>query len=156
MEVLVADLVTTKNSNLSWMVLTGILERFPGLRIVMVHGGAGWLTTCGELLDWNFRYAQWVPGNGFAQLRDLPSDYIRRQVLATVESDQRHLGFLGERDRAGMVLWASAFPTSMSSWPNSRHAVGEQTEGVPPDIVARLLGENYARTYRLPTVPAEK
>jgi predicted TIM-barrel fold metal-dependent hydrolase len=150
-DALVTDLVTTKNGNLSWFVLTGILERFPGLRLVLVLGGAGWLATCGELLDWNYRYAQWVPGNGFARLRDLPSDYLRRQVLCTVEPDQRRLDFLSERDRAGAVLWASAYPTSISSWPESAVAVERQCQGVPGDVRDRLLSGNFERTYRGPS-----
>ncbi len=149
MEVLVTDLVTTKNSNLSWMVLTGILERFPDLLVVLVQGGAGWLETCGELLDWNYRYAQWVPGNGFARLKDLPSDYIRRQVLATVESDQRHLELAAEANRGHLLLWASAYPTSMSSWPKSRLAIADQWDELPDVSKADVVSHNYARTYRL-------
>jgi predicted TIM-barrel fold metal-dependent hydrolase len=148
MEALVTDLVTTKNANLSWLVLTGVLERFPGLLVVLVQAGAGWLETCGELLDWNYRYAQWVPGNGFARLKDLPSDSIRRQVLATVESDQRHLELASQADRGQMVLWSSAYPTSMSSWPRSKLAI-DQWEELPGVAKADIVSNNYARTYRL-------
>ena len=123
--------------------------------VVLVQAGAGWLETCGELLDWNYRYAQWVPGNGFARLKDLPSDSIRRQVLATVESDQRHLELVAEADRGRMVLWASAYPTSMSSWPKSRLAI-DQWDDLPGVVKADVARNNYARTYRLPYAAARQ
>ena len=68
------------------------------------------LATCGELLDWNYRYAQFVPGAGFAALEDLPSEYIKRQVYATIETDPGTLASilwhgrkLAEARRAGEV-----------------------------------------------------
>jgi hypothetical protein len=99
------------------------------------------VNTCGELLDWNFRYAQWVPGNGFARLKDLPSNYLRRQVLCTVEGDQLHLDFLRERGRSEMVLWASVYPTSMSSWPASAVAIDRQCKGVSDAVKGALVAE---------------
>jgi predicted TIM-barrel fold metal-dependent hydrolase len=149
-EVLVTDLVTTKNGNLSWFVLTGVLERFPALRIVMVQAGAGWLGTCGELLDWNYRYAQFVPGNGFAKLEDLPSEYIERQVYATVETDQKSLAFLTAHGGEHTCLWASAYPTSASAIPGAQDRITQQTAQLAQDEQMRLLESNYELLYSKP------
>jgi hypothetical protein len=132
---------------MSWFILTGILERLPALRVLLVQGGSGWLATCGELLDWNYRYAQFVPGNGFFPLKDLPSDYLRRQVYATVEADQKDLRMLAERDRADKLLWSSAFPTSMSSWPESRSRADRQTAALDEAPRRALLAGNFDALY---------
>jgi predicted TIM-barrel fold metal-dependent hydrolase len=150
LELLVTDLVTTKNGNLSWFVLTGVLERFPALRLVMVQGGAGWLGTCGELLDWNYRYAQFVPGNGFAKLEDLPSEYIQRQVFATVEVDQKSLAFLTAHGADHTCLWASAYPTSASAVPGSPDRIELQTTTLGSAERTRLLESNYELLYSKP------
>jgi predicted TIM-barrel fold metal-dependent hydrolase len=146
-ELAVTDLVTAKNHNLSWFVLTGVLERFPALRVLVVQAGAGWLATCGELLDWNYRYAQFVPGNGFARLRDLPSDSIRQSVYATVESDQRSLAFLDAPDRPPRTLWATGFPTSIAVWPNAQLTAELQLHDVSPSTKRLVVSDNFTALY---------
>src|SRR5262249_49431332 len=115
-EVRLVSEATIKNVPLSWLVLTGVLDRFPALQGAMVSCGAGWRHYSGELRDWNFRYAQFL---AFVRLKELPSEYIRRQVKATV--DRERYGFTSV-DEAGAraLLWASHYPTHMSTWPESR------------------------------------
>jgi uncharacterized protein len=147
MDVLITDLVLTKNNNLTWLILTGVLERFPQLKVLLVQSGSGWLPTCGELIDWNYRYAQFVPGNGFAKLKDLPSDYLRRQTFVTVEGDQPEITYLHERDAADKVLWASGFPTSISSWGHSQERAAEQIHGLDDRLRDGLLRDNFDALY---------
>lgn len=146
-ESLITDLVVTKNQNLVWLILTGVLDRFPDLRVLLVLSGSGWLPTCGELIDWNYRYAQFVPGNGFARLKDVPSDYLRHQTYVTVEPDQRDVGYLRQRDCADKVLWASGFPTSISPWPDVKAAVAEQCSGLDDGLPEAFLRGNFDALY---------
>jgi len=139
---------TSKNVNLSWLILTGVLDRFPSLRVVMVDTGAGWLPTFGELLDWDFRYAQFL---AFAKLRYRPSDYIKLQVKATIRSERRAVE--ARRDvGTGAIMWSSGYPQSSSSWPNSPRALDALFSGVPPEDRAAMQGGNCASLYRIATV----
>jgi predicted TIM-barrel fold metal-dependent hydrolase len=138
---------TSKNVNLSWLVLTGVLERFPSLQLVMVDTGAGWLPTCGELLDWNYRYAQFL---AFAKLRYRPSDYIKRQVKATIRSE-RHAVDARRDVGTGAMMWSSGYPQSSSTWPSSAHALDALFGGVPLADRAAMQGGNCASLYRITT-----
>ncbi|HUP73009.1 MAG TPA: amidohydrolase family protein [Acidimicrobiales bacterium] len=141
---------TSKNVNLSWLVLTGVLERFPSLQLVMVDTAAGWLPTCGELLDWNYRYAQFI---AFAKLRYRPSDYIKRQVKATIRSERRAVEARRDVGTSAM-MWSSGYPQSSSTWPSSPHALDSLFSGVPAADRAAMQGGNCAALYRIAT--AEK
>jgi hypothetical protein len=115
------------------------------LTLVLADAGAGWLPTCGELLDWNYRYAQFV---AFAKLRLRPSDYIRRQVRATLRDERSAVesrGDLGVRS----MLWSTGYPTSTSTWPVSTRSRAELFTGVDAGDVAAMIGGNAAELYGL-------
>ncbi len=148
LEIVWTQAATTKNINIAWFVLTGILERHP-LQLALIDAGAGWLPTCSELIDWNYRYAQFL---AFAKLKHTPGEYIRRQVKATIRNE-RHT--VESRADVGVkaLMWSSSYPNSTSSWPTSRLTIGDEFGGIPDDEQRRILSENYAELYGLP-VPA--
>ena len=139
---------TSKNVNLSWLVLSGVLDRFPQLELALVDAAAGWLPTCGELLDWNYRYAQFL---AFARLRLRPSDYIKRQVRATIRNER---SAVAARRDVGVrtMMWSSGYPQSTSSWPNSARARDELLAGLPMAERAAIQGGNAASLHRLDAV----
>ncbi|SDS24042.1 amidohydrolase family protein [Microlunatus soli] len=63
------------------LVLDGVFERFPGLRIALIEGGFAWLPPLAWRLDaqWQ-RYADEVP-----QLTRRPSDYIHDHLWVTTQ-----------------------------------------------------------------------
>lgn len=147
-EIMWTQQATSKNVNLSWLVLSGVLDRFPQLQLVLVDTAAGWLPTCGELLDWNYRYAQFL---AFARLRLRPSDYIKRQVRATIRGER---SAIASRRDVGVrtMMWSSGYPQSTSSWPNSARARDELFAGLPLAERTAIQGGNAASLYRLEAV----
>ena len=143
LEVILAQGVTIKNLNLSWIVMTGVLDRFPSLKIALIDSGAGWLPTCGELFDWMYRYQQFM---AFADLKHWPSDYLRRQVRATVKGEPRTMEARGDIG-VERLMWSSNYPNSTSSWPTSRTVIEELFRGVPDAERKRMIGENCAELY---------
>ena len=133
------------NLNLSELIFSGILDRFPKLQVAVIDAGAGWLPQCGELLDWNYRFARFTP-NSFGKIRYQPSDYIRRQVKVTVK-DERSTIESRHDVGVGALMWSSNYPNSTSSWPTSRLAIEQQFREVPKDERRRMLGENCAELY---------
>ena len=144
-EIMWTQQATSKNVNLSWLVLSGVLDRFPRLQLTLVDAAAGWLPTSGELLDWNYRYAQFL---AFAKLRLRPSDYIKRQVKATIRGER---SAIAARRDVGVttMMWSSGYPQSTSSWPNSARARDELLAHLPTAERAALQGGNAASLYRL-------
>lgn len=92
---------------LSGLVLDGVLERFPTLRISVAELGAVWVPSFLETLDQSFR--------AFRRLQDLrhltltPSDYIRRQVRFTPFAGEP-LGWMFSCSDASLYTFSSDYP----------------------------------------------
>ena len=72
-----------------------------------------------------------------------PSEYIRRQMWATFQDDPigpMFSRYFGEDN----FMWASDFPHTDSTWPNSLKVIEQDFEGVP----TRLSGRSSAITRR--------
>ena len=143
-----ATTASIRNQNMAWFVLVGICERWENLKISMIDAGAGWITTTGELLDWNYRYAQFYGMN--YRLKYVPSDYVKRNFHATIKGE-RFVVVAREDFGENTLMWSSNYPTSSSSFPTSRQAITEQMDGVPDDDQGRLVGLNCAEWYGVAT-----
>jgi predicted TIM-barrel fold metal-dependent hydrolase len=129
---------------LSQIILSGVLERFPGLRVIGTETGVGWIPYFLEQTDDNFlRHRFWAK----TPLRMLPSEYFRRQCFATFQVDT-----VGVRNRAGMlenIMWSSDYPHSGADWPNSMVTVQRNMAGVPEPERELILSRNCVRAFGL-------
>jgi predicted TIM-barrel fold metal-dependent hydrolase len=137
---------------LAAVIFSGALERHPTLRIVLAEVGIGWLPYMLERMDDTYdkfldAEEYWRRQGGLALTRP-PSEYFRRQVWATFQTDQvgvRLLDRLGEE----RVMWASDYPHADSTWPDSRQAIEENLRDVSPAARRRILCDNARQLYRL-------
>ncbi|HEV3110313.1 MAG TPA: amidohydrolase family protein [Candidatus Binataceae bacterium] len=125
---------------------TGVLERFPKLRIVSAENDIGWMPHFLYRLDhaWNKYHALGSAKN----LSMTPGDFIRRQVWATFQDDP--IGpvtykFYGEDN----YMWASDFPHGDCTWPNSRKVIEQDFAGVPNNITDKIVYDNAVKLYQL-------
>jgi predicted TIM-barrel fold metal-dependent hydrolase len=136
------------------LILGGVLERHPGLRVVFTEqGAANWIPrTLGSLdaIVQSFRMsnsgAESFGGELAAQLSLLPSEYFQRQCAAATfltPSD------VGARHALGVdnLLWGSDYPHQESTVPNSRAAMRVALAGVPEHETRRMLGMNAVELY---------
>ncbi|MEU6680163.1 amidohydrolase family protein [Streptomyces sp. NPDC046925] len=95
---------------LSHLIFSGVLDRFPGLRIIAAHGG-GYLPTHIGRADhaWSARSDA---GSGCAHL---PSSYLKRLYFDTLVHDPHVLRELVRAAGADRVLLGSDFPFDMGS-----------------------------------------
>jgi predicted TIM-barrel fold metal-dependent hydrolase len=128
---------------IGWWILTGILERFPGLRVVFVEPNLYWIPGFLAQLDRKADGRYDLPG-----LTLKPSEYFRRNMACTFLDDE--LG-LGMRHLIGIenIMWSTDFPHPATTWPNSREVVARQFVGIPDDERALLCCGNAARLYNL-------
>jgi len=126
-------------------VLSGLLARYPDLNVVSVEGQLGWLSFTQYYLDhvWT-KHRHWTK----SELVECPSFYFRRQVHATFMEDP--VG-LRERDHIGIdnIMWASDYPHSETTWPNSRKLTEEWTSNFPEEERSKILYRNAERLYNL-------
>ncbi|MCL0101715.1 amidohydrolase [Dehalococcoidia bacterium] len=125
-------------------ILTGILDRFPDLKLAMIDAGAGWLAQAREMIDWNYRYSQFMK---FAKLKYLPSDYIKRQIKATVKNERSTIEIRHDIG-IGALMWASHYPNSTTSWPSSRHAIREDLRAIPTSELRQIVCDNWIDLYK--------
>jgi predicted TIM-barrel fold metal-dependent hydrolase len=87
----------------------------------------------------------------------LPSDFFRGNVVLSSQEDAIGIRL---RDAIGVdnMMWASDYPHSGSTFPQSRKILAEILAGVPDDKQAKIAGGNTARVYNFDvarrTVPA--
>jgi len=130
----------------------GILERHPGLKLVMAESGLGWLPWIVQELDyrhWRLWEAReyWEQRGGLA-LTMKPSELFRRQVWVTFQEDYVAMSLL-KFYGTGHVLWASDYPHPDSTWPNSRQAIEKQMGDLSPEVRRQLTHDNAAALYGL-------
>ena len=127
---------------IAWWIMTGTLERFPGLQIVFVEPSLYWIPGFLAGLDRKIgRYD--LPG-----LRLKPSEYFHRNMACTFMDDEVGLSL---RHLVGIenILWSTDFPHPATTWPNSREVVARQFADVPEDERELITSGNSARIYRL-------
>jgi uncharacterized protein len=130
-------------ANLVSLVTTGVLARFPRLRIVVNDVGIGWLPYVVDRLDHFYPHLR----DDVPELTRRPSEYIREQLYLTthpLEGDaslfEVSLGFLG----SDHVLFGS-------DWPHFDADSPEQVEALPltADLKRRILADNARQLFRL-------
>jgi predicted TIM-barrel fold metal-dependent hydrolase len=129
-------------------ILSGILERFPRLRIISAELNCGWLAYFLHRIDRAFdSRGVRLQGSPFpTKLTMRPSEYFRRQLYATFIDDPYGLA---HRHEIGVdnLLWSSDFPHSATFWPHSREKIAEDFRGIGEEDKRKILCENVAKLY---------
>jgi predicted TIM-barrel fold metal-dependent hydrolase len=126
---------------------SGVLDRFPKLRIVTVESGIGWVPWFLHAMDEAYRkHHFWVSPK---LKHGVPSDYYKAHFAATFAEDPiglvcgRELGLLGN------FFWATDYPHNEGSFPHSAEAIERQMGRLSDDERADVLGLNAARFFRV-------
>jgi predicted TIM-barrel fold metal-dependent hydrolase len=140
-----ANVIHEIQRSLTSLIVSGVLERFLRLKLVSAENDVGWLPHYMYRLD-----HAWEKYSALTSepLPLKPSDYMRRQLWATFQDDPVGPGtykFFGTNN----YMWASDFPHTDSTWPNSRKVIEKDFAGVPEDVTRKIVFENAAKLYRL-------
>ncbi|MDY0911173.1 amidohydrolase family protein [Microbacterium sp. CFBP9034] len=118
---------------LSHLIFSGVLDRHPGLKIVVAHGG-GYLPFAIGRSD-----RAWHVRPEARRCEHAPSTYLRRLWFDTVVHDPLALRHLVDAAGASRVLLGSDFPFDMGL---DDPAGFVRSADLPSDITAGILGEN--------------
>ena len=126
------------------VILAGVCERHPRLRLVLGESGIGWLPYMLERLDdtWEERLTDDCP------LSLPPSAYFKRQIYATFQKDFHGVKAMAEI-APDNVMWGSDYPHRDGTWPFSRKVIEEQFRGIDEGIARKMLWDNVHRVYRI-------
>ena len=130
---------------LAMMIYSGVLERHPGVRLVLAESGIGWLPYFVRRMDQTAE--KHVAKAQDYRLKAKPSEIFHRQVYATFEEEPLGpslLPLLGPDN----FMWASDYPHPDSTFPHSRQAIAEAFAGLDAAFVEQVTATNCARLYR--------
>jgi predicted TIM-barrel fold metal-dependent hydrolase len=143
-----ADLLMSKfamGEAIAILVLSGILERHPELRVISVESQIGWMSFAHYYLDhlWE-RHRYWTK----SALKERPSYYFKRQVYATFMEDP--VG-LRECHQIGIdnIMWSSDYPHSETTWPKSKELTENWFKDFDAQDRAKICAANAQRLYNL-------
>jgi predicted TIM-barrel fold metal-dependent hydrolase len=131
---------------LATMVFSGALERHRGMKLVLAESGIGWLPYFLTRMD-----AEWDelgPKLDYAP-KIAPSELVGQQVILTFEQEslaEQFIPYVG----ADACMWASDYPHTDSTFPNSRQAIQESLGTLTADDVRKITATNCAQLYRFP------
>jgi predicted TIM-barrel fold metal-dependent hydrolase len=136
--------------SISQLVLSGVFERFPKLKIFFAETRLGWVPFWLEHADlWYKRHLGWAEEQlGFKPLKALPSEYVRQHVYFSVQyervavEERKHVGV----DR---IMFATDFPHIECEWPNTKPLVEEIYADVPEADRRRIWAQNAVEFFKL-------
>jgi predicted TIM-barrel fold metal-dependent hydrolase len=122
-----------------------VMQRYPELKFIAVEGQIGWISFFLYYSDhlWE-KHRFWTK----SELQEPPSHYFHRQVFGTFMEDP--VG-LREREHIGIdnIMWASDYPHSETTWPNSKALTDEWFTRYGDEEKAKILWKNCAKLYGL-------
>lgn len=129
------------------LVLGGVFERHPDLRVVCVEADAGWVPHFMYRMDHAYkRHRHWLPAG--QELTRLPSEWFAQNIYITFQDDWtafRHADSMNWHN----LLWANDFPHSDSTWPWSQAMLAEQTAQLRKEQTRAILLDNTAALYNI-------
>ena len=132
------------------LLLSGVFDRLPKLKIYWAETQVGWLPYYYEQLDDVYKRSRhWMERYfGLKPLKAEPSVYFHEHF---------YWGFI--YDRIGLrlryeigvdkILWGNDFPHSAGDWPNSRRIIEGSFGGVPEDERNQILAGNAVNFFHL-------
>jgi len=128
------------------MIYSGVLERFPDLRLVSVESGVGWIPSFLEALDYQQRES--APGSR-EQLSLRPSEYFRRQVYGCFWFERDSVAHAVEALGADRILFETDYPHPTCLYPDPLAQVAALETRLGPDTMRKILQDNAAELYRI-------
>ncbi|HJQ41714.1 MAG TPA: amidohydrolase family protein [Jatrophihabitantaceae bacterium] len=121
-------------------LFSGVLVRFPTLKLAYSEGQIGWIPYVLERAD-----TVWVEHRAWGGVRDTipepPSSYYYRQIYGCFFRDQHGIDAL-EKVGVDNITFETDYPHTDSTWPDTQKVAAELMDGVPEDAVYKIMRGN--------------
>jgi predicted TIM-barrel fold metal-dependent hydrolase len=135
-------------TEISELILGGVLERFPDLKPVMMEVNASWLTWLLWRMDEKWESSRPdLPTLGI-DVPMPPSDYFKRQCYAEVEPEEETGKYVIDYIGADNLLFSTDYPHSDSLFPNAVDTFLD-LPGIADADKRKILWDNPARLFGL-------
>jgi predicted TIM-barrel fold metal-dependent hydrolase len=120
-------------------LFSGVLDRFPELKLMFAECQIGWIPYLLERADDVWHTHQWSGPRDFCP--EPPSTYYYRQIYSCFFKDAVGVQML-EQVGPGNVVFETDYPHQDGTWPHSRRAAAEQFGHLDQPTVDRLARGN--------------
>lgn len=129
------------------IIYSGVLERFPDLKIVSVESGIGWIPFFLEALDYQRNESM---THAFEYLTMQPSDYFRRQIFGCFWFETASIPLVIDSIGIDNIMFETDYPHPTCLYPDPLERVAKALEGISPEAQRKLLQDNAAKLYHVP------
>lgn len=131
--------------SLTVFIFSGVLERFPALKLVSAENNVGWLPFTIQRWDQAQQSARYMHPT---DLKLKPSEYFQRQIYATFIDDPVGVRI---RHEVGVdnIMWSSDYPHTASTWPHSQDVIARDFKDVPAAEKWKIVRQNTIKLYDL-------
>jgi predicted TIM-barrel fold metal-dependent hydrolase len=134
-------------ASLSDFLFSGILVRYPTVKLAYSEGQIGWLPYILERAD-----DVWVDHRAWHEAKDLvpepPSSYYYKHVFGCFFKDRHGLESL-HRIGVDNVTFETDYPHTDSTWPHTKELATKMVEGLSDDVVYKIMRGNAIRMLSL-------
>lgn len=138
---------------MSHMIFGGVFERHPGLKLVLVEQGIGWVPQVLAFYDsiyQNFQAQGLVATFSGSALQDLtlsPSEYLKRNVWFGAAFLRESEAYVCREIGIDRIMWGADYPHTEGVYPYALEALRVGFSGFSPEEVDTMLFSNPAALY---------
>jgi predicted TIM-barrel fold metal-dependent hydrolase len=134
-------------ASMSDFLFSGVLIRFPELRLAYSEGQIGWIPYILERAD-----DVWMEHRAWGGVRDIvpepPSTYYYRQIFGCFFRDQHGLASL-EEVGVDNITFETDYPHTDSTWPNTKAVAEKMFAGLDAETIHKIVRGNAIRMLHL-------
>ena len=130
--------------SLTSMIMAGVFERHPKLKVVSVENQGGWVAHWLFRMDQRYRERRGSWERFSTEM--MPSDFFHQNISVSFQDDWTAVAM---RSLIGVdnLLWGSDYPHTECTWPESRRVVREIFDGVSEEDLGKITYSNTARVF---------
>ena len=145
---IIQHLITIRGNQdiMSMLIFGGVFERHPRLKVVCVEADAGWAPHFKFRMDHTFeRHRHW---HGYGSIKRKPSEFFDENIYLTFQDDYSVKWVIDGLNHE-RVLWATDFPHSDGTYPNSLKVVEALSADFTAEQSRAIFRDNTAELYGL-------
>lgn len=129
-------------------IVSGMFDRNPGLKMVSVESGIGWIPFILETMDYEMDENAPVE---LAELQKMPSEYFKEHWYSTFwfEQAQGKLQALVDAVGDDNILFETDFPHPTCLYPKPLDTIAAKMSTLTESSRRKILGDNAVKLYRL-------
>jgi predicted TIM-barrel fold metal-dependent hydrolase len=147
-----ASVVNSRDYQVRWslteIILSGVLEKHPTLKLVSIENEGSWAPYFMERLDWEYNNSMLLEDSYRFKDGMSPSDLFKRNVYISFTEDPI-LVELRHQIGVDHLTWGSDFPHAEATYPETRSIVARQLANIPAEERRAITVDTCAQLFKL-------